>query len=124
MGALQNIMDIVYIRDLRIEAVIGIFEWEKRIRQTIRIDLEMGWDNRRAAETDAIEDALDYKKAAQRVRQFAQENSFELVETLAEKIASLLLTELKLPWVKLTLGKPNAVKKSSEVGVIIERRAS
>jgi dihydroneopterin aldolase len=114
-------MDIVYVRDLRVNALIGIYDWERRIEQIVRIDLEMGWDNRKAAASDAIEDALNYKAAAKMVTTLVKESQFQLVETLAEKIAALLLTEMQLPWVKVTLGKPGAVRGSSEVGVSIER---
>ena len=117
-------MDIVYIRDLRVDACIGIYDWERKIRQQIRLDLEMGWDNRPAAETDDIQYTLNYKEAAKLVETFVIQSEFELVETLAERIAELLLADMKLPWVKVSLGKPVAVSGSQEVGVIIERYAS
>ena len=114
-------MDKVYIRDLRINALIGIYEWERRIRQQIRIDLEMGWNNRIPAASDAIADTMNYKAAAKRVCAYVENSEYQLVETLAENIAALLLKEFNLPWVKITLGKPGAVTGSSEVGVVIER---
>jgi dihydroneopterin aldolase len=114
-------MDKVYVKDLRINALIGIYEWERRIRQQIRIDLEMGWDNRIPAKSDAIEDTMNYKAAAKFVQAYVERSEFKLVETLAENIAKLLIKEFDLPWVKVTLGKPAAVTGSSEVGVIIER---
>lgn len=114
-------MDKVYVKDLKINALIGIYEWERRIRQQIRIDLEMGWDNTVPARSDAIEDTMNYKAAAKLVVAYVEKSEFQLVETLAENIASLLLNEFSLPWVKITLGKPEAVTGSSEVGVIIER---
>ena len=114
-------MDKVYVKDLKINALIGIYEWERRIRQQIRIDLEMGWDNTIPAKSDAIEDTMNYKAAAKLVFAYVEKSEFQLVETLAENIASLLLNEFSLPWVKITLGKPGAVTGSSEVGVIIER---
>ncbi|RVU83893.1 dihydroneopterin aldolase [Leucothrix sargassi] len=116
-------MDIVYIRDLRVDACIGIYDWERKIRQQIRIDLDMGWDNRPAANTDDIQYTLNYKEAAKLVENFVLQSDYQLVETLAEKIAELLLTDMKLPWVKVSLGKPVAVSGSQEVGVIIERFA-
>ena len=116
-------MDIVYIRDLEIETVIGIYDWERRIRQTIRIDLEMGTDIRRAAATDRIEDTLNYKAVAKRIIAFVEESRFELVETLAERIAELVMQEFGVPWLRLTLGKPGAVRRSREVGIVIERGA-
>ena len=116
-------MDIVYIRDLRVDACIGIYDWERKIRQEIKIDLEMGWDNRPAAETDDIQYTLNYKESAKLVAAYVQESEFQLVETLAERVAELLIKEMKLPWVKVSLGKPVAVSGSKEVGVIIERSA-
>lgn len=114
-------MDIVYIRDLEIDTVIGIYDWERQIQQTIRIDLEMGTDIRRAASTDAIDDTLNYKAVAKRIIQFVADSEFELVETLAERIAELVRDEFHVPWLRLTLGKPGAVRRSREVGIIIER---
>ncbi len=117
-------MDIIFIRDLRIDALIGINEWERRIKQMLSIDLELGADIRKAAANDAIADTLDYKTVAKRVTEFVEASQFYLVETLAQRIAELLMEEFKVPWVKLTLAKPGAVRGSREVGVIIERKLS
>ncbi|WP_020394741.1 dihydroneopterin aldolase [Thiolinea disciformis] len=114
-------MDIVYVRDLRLNANIGIYDWEKRIQQQIRIDLEMAWDNTVPAASDRIEDTINYKKAAQRVTQIVEAQHYDLVERLAEDIASILMSEMSIPWIRVTVGKPFAVKKSAEVGVQIER---
>ncbi len=114
-------MDIVYVRDLRINARIGIYDWEKSIQQQIRIDLEMAWDNTVPAASDDIKDTLNYKTVAQRVVQLVEADHYDLVERLAEQIASTLMTEMQVPWIRVTLGKPFAVKGSSEVGVQIER---
>ena len=114
-------MDIVYIRDLNIKTVIGIYDWERKIRQTVSIDLEMGTDIRRAAKSDYIDDALDYKSVAKRLIGFVEDSSFQLVETLAERVAEIVLTEFNVPWLKLRLSKPGAVRGSRDVGVIIER---
>jgi dihydroneopterin aldolase len=114
-------MDIVYINDLRIETVIGIYDWEREIRQIVNIDLEMAADNRKAAATESIDDALNYKAVAKRLIQFVEESEFQLVETLAERIAELVLDEFDVDWLRLKLGKPGAVTGSREVGVIIER---
>lgn len=116
-------MDIVFIRDLRIDAVVGIYDWERRIRQAVRLDLEMGTDIRKAGETDAIEDTLDYKAVAKRVIAFVEESEFQLVETMAERIAGLLMAEFGIPWLRLTVAKPGAVRGAREVGVTIERGA-
>lgn len=114
-------MDIVYIRDLKIDTVIGIFDWERRIRQTVSIDLEMATDIRKAAASDDIKDALDYKAVAKRLIAFVSESEFLLVETLAEKVAAIVLTEFNVPWLRLRLSKPGAVRGSQDVGLIIER---
>ncbi len=114
-------MDIVYISDLRIETIIGIYDWEREIRQTVSIDLEMAADNRKAAATESIDDALNYKAVAKRLIQFVGESEFQLVETLAERVAEIVLDEFDVDWLRLKLGKPGAVTGSKEVGVIIER---
>lgn len=114
-------MDTVYVRDLTLDARIGIYEWEKRILQKIRIDLEMAWDNRIPAASDNIQDTLNYKTAAKRVMELVAGTHYELVERLAETIATTLMQELHVPWIKVTVGKPGAVRGSSEVGVSIER---
>ena len=114
-------MDTVYVRDLKMDARIGIYEWEKRIRQKIRVDLEMAWDNRIPAASDDIKDTLNYKTAAKRVMQLVESDHYELVERLAETIAATLMEDLGIPWIRVTVGKPGAVRGSSEVGVRIER---
>ena len=114
-------MDIVYISDLRIETVIGIYDWERKIQQTIRIDLEMGTDIRRAAATDSIEDTLNYKAVAKRLIAFVEASEFQLVETMAERIADIVIGEFGVPWLRLKLHKPGAVRGSRDVGVLIER---
>ena len=114
-------MDIVYIRELEIRTIIGIFDWEREQRQVVSLDLEMATDNRAAASTDSIEQALDYKSVAKRLIDFIEGSEFFLVETLAERVAEIVIEEFKVPWVKLRLGKPGAVTGSKDVGVIIER---
>jgi dihydroneopterin aldolase len=114
-------MDIVFIHDLQIETVIGIYDWERKIRQTISLDIEMATDISKAARSDNIEDTLSYKTVAKRLIEFVQQSEFELVEALAEKICSIVMEEFNVPWVKLTLHKPGAVRGSKSVGVIIER---
>ena len=116
-------MDTVFIRELEIDTVIGIFEWERRIRQTVRLDIEMDADVARAAASDAIEDALDYKAVSKRVQSFVAESEFQLVETLAERVAQLIIQEFGVPRVKLTLSKPGALRGARDVGVIVERSA-
>ena len=114
-------MDTVFINDLRIETIIGIYDWEREIRQVVSIDLEMAADNRKPAATEKIEDALNYKAVAKRLIQFVGESEFQLVETLAEHIAEIVLKEFGVPWLRLRLAKPGAVTGSKEVGVVIER---
>ena len=114
-------MDIVFVRDLRVETVIGIWEWERRIKQVVIIDLEMATDVRRAAVTDRIDDALNYKDVAKRVGAFVGGSQYQLVETLAEAVARIVVTEFRVPWVRVSIAKPGAVQGSKEVGVVIER---
>lgn len=114
-------MDIVFIRDLEVDTVIGIYDWEKQIRQTVRLNLDMGFDIRKAGESDAIEDTLNYKAVAKRLIAFITDSNFELVEKLAEEVCKIILNEFAVAWVKLELHKPGAVTGSSSVGVIIER---
>jgi dihydroneopterin aldolase len=114
-------VDIVFINDLRIETIIGIYDWERKVKQTISLDLEMGTDIRKSAETDAIEDTLNYKAVAKRLIAFVGDSEYQLVETLAEKIAEIVLKEFNVPRVKLTVRKPGAVRGSRDVGVMIER---
>ena len=114
-------MDIIFIRDLRIETVIGIYEWERQINQIVSLDLEMATDIRRAAATDSIEDTLNYKAVAKRLIEFVSGSRFLLVETLAERSADLVLSEFNISWLRLTLSKPGALRGARDVGIIIER---
>jgi len=113
--------DRVFIEDLRIETVIGIFDWEREIKQAISLDVEMAFDIRKAAQSDAIEDALDYKAVAKRLIQLVAGSEYQLVESLAERCAAVILEEFPVPWLRLKLSKPGAVRGSSAVGVTIER---
>ena len=114
-------MDIIYLHDLKIECVIGICEWERRIKQTVIFDLDMAADIRRAAATDHIDDTLNYKAVAKRLIDFVGQSQFQLVETLAEKVAEILLAEFRLKWVRVRVNKKGAVRGAGDVGVIIER---
>lgn len=116
-------MDIVFIRDLRIDTTIGIYDWERQIRQPVVLDLEMGTDIRRAAASDHIDDALNYKGVAKRLIQFVSEAEYQLVETLAEECARIVCDEFEVPWVRLTLNKTGALRGADGVGVVIERGA-
>lgn len=114
-------MDIVFLRDLRIDTVIGIYGWERRTRQTLIFDLEMSADIAPAAASDRIEDTLNYKAVAKRLISFVGNSEFQLVETLAERCAQIIREEFGVRWVRLTLNKKGAVRGASDVGVIIER---
>ncbi len=114
-------MDIVFVRDLRFKTIIGCWDWERQMPQTISIDLDMGWDVSVPAKTDDLADALDYKAVSKRVESYVQEEKFELVETAAEQIAATVTREFSVPWIRVKICKPNAVTGSSSVGVIVER---
>jgi dihydroneopterin aldolase len=114
-------MDKIFLRELKTEAIIGIFDWERQVKQTVLIDLEISADVRKAAATDSIEDTLNYKRVAKRLLEYIDTTSFHLVETLAENIAMLVIEEFQVSWIKLTLNKPGAIRGSRSVGIIIER---
>ena len=116
-------MDKIFLEDMRVETVIGIWEWERKIRQTVAIDLVMSVDIRKAAASDAVEDTLNYKSVAKRVQSFVSESSFQLVETLAENIAAIILQEFDVDWVSVRVNKPGAIRGAKGVGVLIERGA-
>lgn len=113
--------DLVFIEDLRIQTVIGVFDWEREITQTISLDLQMAFDISCAAASDDIVDTLDYKAVSKRLIQFVEGSEFQLVEALAEHCANIVLNEFPVTWLHLKLSKPGAVRGSSAVGVIIER---
>jgi len=114
-------MDKIFLNELKVETVIGIWEWERKIRQTVVIDLEMSADITKAAATDSVEDTLNYKLVAKRIQQFVEDSSYQLVETLAEKIAAIVRDEFDVQWVKVRVNKPGAIRGSRDVGVLIER---
>ena len=114
-------MDIIFLSGLTTECIIGIWDWERRIKQKIVVDLEMGADIRRAAGSDRIDDTLDYKSVSKRLLQFIGDSEFQLVETLTERIAELVITEFSVPWVRVRLNKQGAIRGSRDVGILIER---
>ena len=114
-------MDIVFLHGLRVDAVIGIWDWERQFRQTLEIDLDLGTDSRAAARSDSIDDTLDYKAVTKRVMRLAEEGGFLLVERLAETIADTLFAEFGVLWVKIRINKKSAVRQVRDVGVQIER---
>ncbi len=114
-------MDIVYIRDLKIETVIGVNDWEREVRQTVSLDLEMATDIHAAAETDDIADTIDYKAVAKRLINFVEGTDFQLVESIAERVSDIIREEFGVSWVRLRVSKPGAVTGAQDVGVVIER---
>jgi dihydroneopterin aldolase len=116
-------MDIIFIRELAVETVIGIYDWEREIRQTVLFDIEMAADCARAAGSDSVDDTLNYKAVSKRVIGFVETSEFQLVETLAERVAGLIQDEFEVPWVRLRVNKRGALRGAVDVGVIIERGA-
>ena len=114
-------MDIVYIRDLRIETIIGIYDWEREVKQTVSLDLEMAHDIRKAGETDDIQYALNYKSIAKRLIVFIEQSEFLLVERMAEEVAAIVMNEFSVPWLRLRVSKPGALRGSKDVGILLER---
>jgi dihydroneopterin aldolase len=114
-------MDKIFIHALKTEAIIGIFDWERQVRQTVVLDIEISADTLKAALSDSIDDTLNYKRIAKRVLAFVEASQFHLVETLAEHIAMLILEEFGVAWVRLSLSKPGAIRGSRDVGVMLER---
>ncbi|MCB1740713.1 MAG: dihydroneopterin aldolase [Gammaproteobacteria bacterium] len=115
--------DVIFISDLRIETIIGIFEWERKVKQAILLSFELPCDCARAAQSDQIDATLDYKAVAKRVIAFVEESRFQLVETLAHKVCELVLNEFGVAWVRLQVNKQGALRHARDIGVRIERRA-
>jgi 7,8-dihydroneopterin aldolase/epimerase/oxygenase len=113
--------DRIFLRGLAAECIIGFIEWERRVKQTVVVDLELPVDCRRASLTDDVADTVDYKKVAKRVLAYIEASEFKLVETLAHRLAVLLLEEFGLEWVRISVNKPGAIRNSRDVGVVIER---
>ena len=113
--------DLIFLRGLKVECTIGFIEWERRVKQTVVIDVELPVDCRRASRTDEVADTLDYKQLAKRIIAFVAESQFKLVETLAQRTAMLVLGEFTVPWVRVSINKPGAIRGSRDVGVAIAR---
>ena len=120
--SLPSDMDTIFLSSLAIECIVGIWEWERRVKQTVIIDIEMAADIRKAAASDHIDDTIDYKRVSKRLQAFVGESSFNLVETLTERIAQLIVTEFGVSWVKVRLNKRGAIRGARDVGIEIERR--
>ena len=114
-------MDTIFLTELKVDTTIGIWDWERKIKQVVIIDLEMGTDIRAAVKSDNIDDALNYKLVAKRVQQFVADSSFMLVEALAGNVAELVLDEFDVPWVNVKVSKPGAIRGARNVGVSIRR---
>jgi 7,8-dihydroneopterin aldolase/epimerase/oxygenase len=114
-------MDKIFLSALQVECIVGIWEWERRVKQAVTIDLEMAADIRRAAVTDRIEDTVDYKRVAKRLLAFVGESQYQLVETLTEQIARLVIVEFGVSWVKVRVNKQGAIRGARDVGIEIER---
>ncbi len=121
-GVPPNSSDVLYLHDLTADCIIGIWDWERQTRQTVILDLDMGVDIRAAAASDDIHHTLDYKAVAKRVIGFIKTSEFHLVETLAERVAELVLREFPVPWLRLRLNKRGAIRGAGQVGLVIERR--
>lgn len=117
-------MDKIFLSALTVECIVGIWDWERRVKQKVILDLEMATDIRRAAASDRIEDTIDYKRVSKRLLAFVGESQFNLVETLAEQIARVVVTEFGVSWVKVRLNKQGAIRGARDVGIEIERRAA
>jgi dihydroneopterin aldolase len=117
-----NPHDIIFLGGLTTECIIGIWDWERRVKQKIVLDIEMASDIRKAAASDHIDDTLDYKRVAKRLLQFVGDSQFQLVETLTERIAEIVVTEFDVPWVRVRLNKQGAIRGSRDVGILVERR--
>ena len=114
--------DIIFLGGLTTECIIGIWDWERRVKQKIVLDIEMASDIRKAAASDHIDDTLDYKRVSKRLLQFVGDSQFQLVETLTERIAEIVVTEFDVPWVRVRLNKQGAIRGSRDVGILVERR--
>src|SRR5581483_9100557 len=121
MSDLTSRGDTIFLRGLAIECIIGFIDWERRVKQTVVIDLELPVDCPGAAIRDGVEDTLDYKKVAKRVIAFVEASEFKLVETLAHRLALVILEEFAVSWVRLSVNKPGAIRGSRDVGMSIER---
>ena len=113
--------DRIFLRGLAVDCIVGFIEWERRIKQTVLIDFEVPVDCRRAARTDDVADTLDYKRISKRVQAFVGESQFHLVETMAHRLALLVLEEFAVDWIRLSINKPGAIRGSRDVGVSILR---
>lgn len=116
-------MGVVFIKALKLKTTIGLYAWERRVKQTVMFDLEMHWDIQKASKTDDIQDTLDYKKVAQTIEEYVERSHFQLIEALAEAVSSLVMETFHIEQIKLTVTKPAALSNAESVGIIIDRIA-
>jgi|TARA_Y100000385_G_scaffold218629_1_gene227965 dihydroneopterin aldolase len=121
INGIIKMKDIIYIKDLRIKTIIGIFDWERKVKQEVSIDMEFPFDCKKAAASDSIDDALDYKVITKAVIKFVEESSFQLQESLAEGIATLIKDNFEVESLKLRISKPGALRGAKDVGLVIYR---
>jgi dihydroneopterin aldolase len=114
-------MDIIFLREFKLDLIIGVYEWERTVPQTIQMDLDIGLPHSRAGQTDRVEDTIDYAKIVARIRETLGERQFSLVEALAEHVASLIQDEFGAPWVRISVAKLGLVRGVKQLGVLIER---
>ena len=117
----NKMKDIIYIKDLRVETIIGIFDWERKVKQEVSIDMEFPFDCKKAAATDSIDDTIDYKAICKGVIKFVEDSSFQLQESLVEGIATLVKEEYNVESIKLRVSKPGALRGAKDVGLVIHR---
>jgi len=118
---MEQHLDITFLHGLKVDCIIGIWDWERRTRQTIIIDLDMASDVKKASQSDDIKDAVDYKAVSKRLIEFVGQSEYQLVETLAEKVAEIVINEFSVPWVRVRINKKGAVRDAGDVGILIER---
>jgi 7,8-dihydroneopterin aldolase/epimerase/oxygenase len=116
-------LDKIFLTGLTIECIVGVWEWERQVKQAVVLDIEMATDIRKAASSDRLEDTIDYKKVSKRLLSFVGESQFQLVETLTERVAEIIVKEFHVPWVKVRLNKQGALRGAQDVGIVIERTA-
>lgn len=117
-------MDKIFLSGLKVDCIVGVWAWERQVRQTVVLDVEMAVDIRKAAASDKLEDTLDYKNVSKRLLSFIGDSQFQLVETLTERVAEIIIKEFKVSWVKVRLNKQGALRGSRDVGILIERTAA
>lgn len=117
-------MDIIYLHNLRVDTVIGVWEWERRIRQTLILDIELATDFRRAGASDDIADTIDYKAVCDRVTTFTQTSAFKLIEALGDHLARIIFDEFGVQWLRLRITKQGVLRNVRDVGICIERSRS